>query len=73
MSQRKAALQQFEVAEILEHIAGRLEINRGERKLTVTFSDGVLRRSFVEYGPLRPSELAELAGDGPGLPTHGGG
>lgn len=29
----------------------------GERKLTVIFSNGKVRRSFVELGPLRPDEL----------------
>lgn len=34
-------------------------LRHGERKLTVIFSNGTVRRAFVELGPLRPDELEQ--------------
>jgi hypothetical protein len=47
--------------ELLELVAGASEsLRTGERKLTAIFSNGHVRRSYVELGPLREEELDAL-------------
>lgn len=52
-------LDEKDIVEVLEYLAGRATaLAVGERKLTIVFSNGKVRRVFVELGPLRPDEAS---------------
>jgi hypothetical protein len=54
------------VLDFLETVARRSPLlATGERKLTVVYSEGRVRRAFVELGPLRPDEVKALLAPSP--------
>ena len=51
---------------LAEHLAERLGLDVGERRLELVFSQGVLRKTFVHLGPIGTEELSYLlAGEQP--------